>query len=74
MKLRKNLSTPPFLDQPPLSAFYPLSTEIFETPPFQSILGNSNPPFIKGGVRAMSPLKNRGNIVLGMHCISQLFW
>ena len=49
MKLRENLSTPPFLDQPPLSAFNPLSTEIFDPPPFQSILGNSNPPFRKGG-------------------------
>ena len=35
MKLRENLSTPPFLDQPsPLSAFYPLSTDIFEPTPF----------------------------------------
>ena len=48
MILRENLSTPPFLDHP-LSAFYPLSTEIFETLPFQAILGNSNPPFRKGG-------------------------
>ena len=56
MKVRENLSTLPFLDQPPLSAFYPLSTEIFETPPpFQSILRNSNPSLYKGGggARAM---------------------
>ena len=48
MKLRENVSTPPFLDQPPLPAFYPLSTEIFETPP----------PLQEGGVRAMT---DKGN-------------
>ena len=50
MKLRENLSTSPFLDQPPLSAFYPLSTEIFETPPLSVNFGKLQPPlFIKGG-------------------------
>ena len=43
MKLRDNLSTPPFLDQPPLSAFYPLSTEIFE-PPLSVNFGKLPPP------------------------------
>ena len=50
MKLKENLPTPSFLDQPPFSAFYPHSTEIFETPPFQSILGNSNPPLERGSL------------------------
>ena len=49
MKLRENLSTPPFLDQPPLSAFYPLSTEIFETPPFSQFWETPTPPLGRGG-------------------------
>ena len=60
MKLRENLSTPPFLDQPPLSAFYPLSTEIFETPPFSQFWESPTPPFRKGGVRAMIMVHSYG--------------
>ena len=58
MKLRENLSTLPFLDQPPLSAFYPLSTEIFE-PPLPVNFGKLQPPpFIKGGGSELCSLIN----------------
>ena len=56
MKLRENLSTLPFSRSTPLSAFYPLSTAIFN-PPFQSILVKSNPPLGMEGVRVMPEVK-----------------
>ena len=40
---------PPFLDQPSLSAFYPLSTEIFETLPFSQFWETPPPPLERGG-------------------------
>ena len=43
----KSINPPIYRSTPPLSAFYPLVTEIFGTF-FQSILGNSIPP-LKGG-------------------------
>ena len=49
MKLRENLSIPPFLDHLPLSAFYHLSKEIFDPPPFSQFWETPTPPFIKGG-------------------------
>ena len=60
MKLRENLSTPPFLDQPPLSAFYPLSTEIFNPPPFSQFWETPTPPLGRRGSSYECIQKNVG--------------
>ena len=44
----ENLLTPPFLDQPSLSAFYALSIEIFETSPFSQFWESPTPPLGRG--------------------------
>ena len=49
MKLRENLSTPPFLDQPPFS-FLPRFYRYFRPPPPLSVnFGKLKPPFFEGG-------------------------
>ena len=48
MNLRENLSTPFSRSTPPFSFLTPFNRN-FRNPSFQLILGNSNPPFRKGG-------------------------
>ena len=44
-KTQGKFINPPFLDQAPLSAFYSLSTEIFEPPPLSVNFGKPQSPF-----------------------------
>ena len=49
MKLRENLSTPPFLDQPPPFSFLPPFYRNFLPLPLSVNFGKVQPPFRKGG-------------------------
>ena len=49
MKLRENLSTPPFLDQPPFQLSTPFLQKFSKPPPFSQFWETPTPPLGRGG-------------------------